>query len=218
MDFYITELESGQTIALSMLPEEVDGQARGRFQTYDFISIGEVKIPSGKRLLEFKWSGRLPGAGRKDASYVKTQHWQEPNSIIKIMEDWRKNGSKLRLLITETWINHDVCLESFSPTATGAHGDYDYSISFLEAKDVVVYTVSELSVAAPANTDGDSRPASAAESATTYTVVSGDSLWKIAKKLLGDGTRYLEIYELNKDVIGSNPDLIYPGQVLTIPG
>ncbi len=54
------------------------------------------------------------------------------------------------------------------------------------------------------------------ETPKTYTVQSGDSLWKIAKKTLGDGSRWSEIYNLNTDKIG-NPDLIYPGQVLTLP-
>ena len=44
----------------------------------------------------------------------------------------------------------------------------------------------------------------------------GDCLWNIAKLLLGDGSRYTEIYALNRDKI-TNPNLIYPGQVLTIP-
>ncbi|HQR46536.1 MAG TPA: LysM peptidoglycan-binding domain-containing protein [Thermoanaerobaculia bacterium] len=51
----------------------------------------------------------------------------------------------------------------------------------------------------------------------TYTVVSGDSLSKIAKKLYGDAGRWMEIWEANKDQI-KNPDLIHPGQVLRIPG
>lgn len=50
----------------------------------------------------------------------------------------------------------------------------------------------------------------------TYTVVKGDCLWIIAKKYLGDGRRYIEIYELNKDII-KNPNLIYISQVLKIP-
>lgn len=50
----------------------------------------------------------------------------------------------------------------------------------------------------------------------TYTTANGDCLWKIAKKLLGDGSRWKEIYDLNRDRI-SNPNLIYAGQVLTIP-
>ena len=50
----------------------------------------------------------------------------------------------------------------------------------------------------------------------TYTVQPGDCLWNIAKKNLGDGSRWPEIYNLNKDKI-KNPNLIYGGQVLTMP-
>jgi nucleoid-associated protein YgaU len=51
----------------------------------------------------------------------------------------------------------------------------------------------------------------------TYTVVKGDCLWNIAKKFYGNGSKYTVIYNANKSVIGGNPNLIYPGQVLTIP-
>lgn len=51
----------------------------------------------------------------------------------------------------------------------------------------------------------------------TYTVVKGDCLWNIAKKYYGDGSKYTIIYNENKNVVGGNPNLIYPGQVLTIP-
>ena len=49
-----------------------------------------------------------------------------------------------------------------------------------------------------------------------HTVEKGDSLWAIAKKTLGDGNRYMEIFEANKPML-SDPDKIYPGQVLRIP-
>ena len=51
----------------------------------------------------------------------------------------------------------------------------------------------------------------------TYTVRPGDSLSKIAKSLMGDAKKWRVLYEANKDVVGSNPDLIHPGQVLKIP-
>ena len=56
-------------------------------------------------------------------------------------------------------------------------------------------------------------PALAAE----YTVVQGDNLSKIAQKTLGDGNRWKEIYEANKDTV-KDPNKIYVGQKLTIPG
>jgi LysM repeat protein len=50
----------------------------------------------------------------------------------------------------------------------------------------------------------------------SYTVAKGDCLWSIAKKQLGNGSRWQEIHNLNRDKI-TNPNLIYPGQVLTMP-
>lgn len=63
---------------------------------------------------------------------------------------------------------------------------------------------------------GSSSTAPSRAGGRTYTVVSGDNLSKIAKKLLGDASRWREIHELNKVAI-KNPDLIHPGQVLNIP-
>jgi nucleoid-associated protein YgaU len=50
----------------------------------------------------------------------------------------------------------------------------------------------------------------------SYTVVSGDSLSKIAKREYGEASKWPRIYEANRDQI-KNPDLIHPGQVLTLP-
>ena len=52
--------------------------------------------------------------------------------------------------------------------------------------------------------------------ATKYVVKSGDNLWNLAKHNMGDGSKWSEIYKLNHDVIGANPDLIKPGQELTL--
>jgi len=49
-----------------------------------------------------------------------------------------------------------------------------------------------------------------------YTIQSGDSLWAIAQKHLGNGNEYTKIFEANKEVI-KDPDLIYPGQKIRIP-
>lgn len=51
----------------------------------------------------------------------------------------------------------------------------------------------------------------------TYTVVRGDSLWRIAQRYYKDGSRWKEIWWANRDQI-RNPNLIYPGQVFVIPG
>lgn len=52
---------------------------------------------------------------------------------------------------------------------------------------------------------------------STYTVKPGDNLSKLAKQFYGTGADWKKLYEANKDVIGGNPNLIYPGQTFTIP-
>ncbi|MCH9803806.1 peptidoglycan-binding protein LysM [bacterium] len=62
----------------------------------------------------------------------------------------------------------------------------------------------DLDVEAPAN------------AAKMYTVKSGDTLSAIAKNFYGDANRYNEIFEANRPML-SDPNMIYPGQVLRIP-
>jgi nucleoid-associated protein YgaU len=58
--------------------------------------------------------------------------------------------------------------------------------------------------------------ASAPAAGSTYTVVQGDTLSKIAQELLGKASAYTKIFEANRDQL-SDPDKIKPGQVLKIP-
>ena len=62
----------------------------------------------------------------------------------------------------------------------------------------------------------------------TYTIVSGDTLWKISTKFLGNGSKYMQIYNPNSGVIeaaakshgkssSNNGHWIYPGTTLNIP-
>lgn len=67
----------------------------------------------------------------------------------------------------------------------------------------------------------EARPAPAAEpapppAAIVVTVQPGHSLWRIAREEYGDGILYVQVYEANRDKI-RDPDLIYPGQVFTVP-
>lgn len=65
------------------------------------------------------------------------------------------------------------------------------------------------------NVSSSSSSGSSGSSSKTYMVKSGDTLSGIGSKY---GVSWKKIYEANKSVIGSNPNRIYPGQTLTIPG
>lgn len=64
--------------------------------------------------------------------------------------------------------------------------------------------------------DVQSGSSSSADPVQTYTVVSGDSLSKIAKHFYGDANKWKAIFEANTDQL-SDPNRIKPGQVLKIP-
>jgi LysM repeat protein len=50
-----------------------------------------------------------------------------------------------------------------------------------------------------------------------YIVQSGDTLFSIAQQAYGDGNEWPKIYDANKQVIGKDPNVIRPGEVLHIP-
>ncbi|PJF11005.1 hypothetical protein CUR21_01820 [Pseudorhodobacter sp. MZDSW-24AT] len=71
--------------------------------------------------------------------------------------------------------------------------------------------------AAPEAVAADAPAATAAPPPpVSVTVQPGFTLWGIARENFGDGVLYVQVYEANRDKI-RNPDLIYPGQVFTIP-
>jgi nucleoid-associated protein YgaU len=55
------------------------------------------------------------------------------------------------------------------------------------------------------------------DGAATYVTVAGDTLWSIAERFYGDGSRWSEIYEANRKTIGDDPDKLGAGLTLTIP-
>lgn len=216
MDIYLTP-DGGSQIRFPMMPEKLTIGADAKFMSYSIISLGDVKLPRGKGIEEVSWSGTFPGESRKGAPFIKA--FTKPDSLIKNLRSYRDKGTKCTLLVTGTCINLTVYISKFTGKYVGA-GDFQYEIEFIVAQEIKIYTTSELKISTPQAP----RPApkkqtkkTATESKTqNYTVKSGDCLWRIAQRFLGDGKRYTEIYNLNRDKI-SNPDLIYVGQVLRIP-
>jgi len=99
----------------------------------------------------------------------------------------------------------------------------DEIISTLEGMPNISGVVNEINVGAPEPEPAAAEPAPEAAAETsdagegrTYTVQSGDTLWKISQEMYGNGSKYMKIFEANKPML-ENPDKIFPGQVLNIP-
>ncbi len=219
MLIYFVELATNARLSLCWTPDEIKCGNTTNFKTFDLIDGGERKIPKGIQLTTFEWSGVLPGEANSKQPFIYQELWHPPKQMQQIFSRWRTSGTKLKLVITDTPINHNVYIDEYNVTYKGPSGDYYYDIKLSYAPDVVVKSVDEVNdIKASLNTN-DSRllPASASNKDKTYKVKSGDSLWAIAQDQLGKGSRYNEIFELNKDKLKNVNSTIYPGMILTLP-
>lgn len=229
MDIYLSEVEGGsKRFTFPSLPERIKVRNSTEYQTYDIISMGKIKIPKGMSPTDISWDGIFFGEAKKNESIVK--HWEKPSECEKILQGWQENGTILRLMVTETNINVDVTIGSFTCEECGGFGNKEYSIDFARYKYLKIYTTDELKIV-KFEKQIKARPAAPAAPANkgNYTVVSGDNLWSIARRFYGgSGSDWQKIYNANSDVIEStarrygksnsnNGWWIYPGTVFTIP-
>jgi nucleoid-associated protein YgaU len=84
-----------------------------------------------------------------------------------------------------------------------------------EALEKAVLMAGNVNGVSEVNYDNVTAPA-ATEKVEYYEIVSGDTLSGVAKKFYGDGSKYMRIFEANKEVI-KDPDKIYVGQKIRIP-
>lgn len=124
-------------------------------------------------------------------------------------------------------INMKVSLEDYKITEDAKDGfDIYVDVSLKQYRDYGTKTVTIQTDESqgPKTTIQQQRTAESVPKAKAHTVVKGDSLWAIAQRYWGNGSRYSEIYELNKATIdarnkgtGNTKYTIYAGQTLTLP-
>lgn len=221
MNVYVTELKnSASSLTFPTMPESISVRGSAKYQSYEIISKGTIKIPRGIEPSTIEMRGRFFGKQRKKS--VLVQSYTSPKNAKSILRKWRDSGTVLRLLVTETGINYDVTIESFEWEEIGAHQDITYSISFVKYYDFSVTTGDDKKSSTRKERPNNSK-------STGYVVKKGDNLWKIAKSKLGKSSRWEEIYNLNKATIeaeakkrgktsSSHGHWIYPGTKLKLPG
>ena len=100
---------------------------------------------------------------------------------------------------------------------TGAPGISTVQDNMTVAAPAPAAAAPEVPEAPQAGAAGEEVSATAEDDAPkTYTVQSGDTLWKISEEMYGKGSKYMKIFEANTDLL-ENPDRIFPGQKLVIP-
>ena len=143
----LSEVGGSRFFTFPANPETISGTLAAKYQSFDIISKGTVKVPKGTDVTEIKWNGEFFGSVKRYESIVLTQYYMPPNLCGETLREWQESGQVLNLIVTDTWINLDVTISSFSPEVYGAYGNVKYSITFTQAKDLKIYTTDELKIA-----------------------------------------------------------------------
>lgn len=213
-------------VLMPITPSKVKVKINNQNETLTLISGEEINILKAAGLTDVSFDLLLPqvpypftNGGAQPADYYlslfeRLKTAKEPFQWILNRE--KPNGSRL------FYTNLTVGMEDYQITDDAEEGfDITVTVSLKQyrhygTKTVTIQPASTPATKPTATVEPPKRETSQAPKQSTYTVKSGDCLWNIAKKYLGDGSRYNEIYNLNKDKIKS-PNLIYAGQVLTLP-
>lgn len=216
-NYKMTLIVGGREINIPVLPAKLNVSSPGKNERVTVLELGEVLLLRKKGLRILSWESFFPVS---KAPYTVGQI-RDPVSIVQAIQKARDQKSPVRFLITGTDLdcNLRMGIDSFEyEERSGELGDLYYTIKLYEWKDISPKRiVLPEKKEEPAKTQEPERPGKPEQTSKTYIVKPGDCLWNIAKAIYGKGSDYTKIYNANKGVIGSNPNLIYAGQVFTIP-
>ena len=215
-------------LTLPSNPTEFNVDSQANFTSINIDGMGEVKLPNGRSSTVYSWSSVFYGYARTVLTPL-VHNWRDPIDIVAQIDNWVDQQVRLglqarrmlNLTITNSNVNKDVWISHWSYKPVGGFGDIAYSLELTEARSIHI-TVGPMpgddsgtvSSQGPTPDDGGEN----APTPATYIVNQGDFLIKIAKLVYGDSSRWRDIYDANKALIGSDPGKIQVGMNLTIPG
>lgn len=213
---------------LPIAPSKLQLKVNNQNKTLTLINEGEINILKKPGLTQVDFDAVFPQVKYPFASYKNG--FQRADTFLSELERLKTSQEPFQFIVTRTMpqgtsffnTNLKVSLEDYSMKEDSKNiFDVVVSIKLKQYKDYGTKTCNiTITNEKPKTTTEKTRETTTSPapkvSAKTYTVVSGDSLWAIAKRFYGNGSQYTKIADANKDKIKS-PNLIYPGQVLTIP-
>lgn len=213
-------------VLMPITPSKVKVKINNQNDTLTLINGEEINILKEPGLTDVSFDLLLP-----QVSYPFTNGGaQSADYYLSLFERLKTSKQPFQFILNRSmpsgrrlfYTNLTVGMEDYQITDDAEEGfDITVTVSLKQyrhygTKTVKMQPATTQESTPTATVEQPQRETSQAPQQTTYTVKSGDCLWNIAKKYLGDGSRYNEIYNLNKDKI-TNPNLIYAGQVLTLP-
>lgn len=221
-DYAVFFVRGNDAYRLPVNPEEIKTVHKLITETYNVLNQGKIIVPVGSDLATWSFKAEFPST---PYHYIETpSKFYECSYYETLFKEIMLNKEPVRFIATPNKdinanINSMVLIESLDILETaGEEGDKEFSFSLIEyreygVKENIAKTVSTVK-AKKAKKSVSTTKSKNPTVKNTYTVKKGDTLWSIAKKVYGDGSKYTKIASANSDI--KNPNLIYVGQVITI--
>lgn len=209
---------------------------KGMTRAYDGVSISytdakknqtltyKYMLKDGNRIMKLNETAEsLQDAEIKAKSKLLEHNRQCQTMNVKVRGDTKYISSKCVNMTGFGKLDGKYYIDSVTHEKNAGGG---YTCSLEMHLCIIVQGVTVATVSSGNTTKKASDPSTASK---TYTIVSGDTLWKISTNHLGSGAKYMQIYNANSAIIeseaksrgkssSSNGHWIYPGTTLTIPG
>jgi len=228
-------------VRIPVPPSKIGLKINGKNRTVTLINDGEINILKKAGLTDISFSLLLPNVyypfTHYDYGFRNASYFLDELERLKTRTDADGTYLPFQFIVSRVlpngtvlyFTNIKVSLEDYKPNDDVRNGfDVGVDIALKQYKSfgtkVIEIQAPTPEQPKPQATIEPQRPAENPPTRSTHTVVRGDSLWAIAQIHLGNGNRYPEIYELNKNIIdgrnkgtGNTRYTIYPGQVFNIP-
>lgn len=205
-------------VRLPVTPGKLQVKIGNQNKTANLINEGEINILKTPGLTELAFDALLPNvsypfARGSSQSYTYIDRFVRLKTglrrfrfiVARIMPSGRLDDTNLLVSLEDLTDKEDAAASGLDRLVTFKLKQYrPYGTKTAVLKNAA----GSVKAAYYSSAKRDTR-----QPAGSHTVVKGDTLWDICKKQLGDGSRYPEIAKLNGI---SNPNLIFPGQVIKL--
>ncbi|WP_027702283.1 LysM peptidoglycan-binding domain-containing protein [Metaclostridioides mangenotii] len=202
-----------------VIPSKVGSSGSVDVSKTGIIKLGEISAFAGKNLETVELESFFP---KYVSTYCQYTDFPPPEECVKKLKRWMNEGWILRLIVTDPDldINMECIITHFERDKHNGSGDVYYSLSIEEYGR---FKIPLADIPGNGDTQADQKPTTNNQNSIgqqqqqrTHTVKKGDTLWGLAKKYYGSGSKYPVIFNANKNLI-KNPDDIKDGWKLVIP-
>lgn len=203
-------------------PGEIEVGEGSNSSTYDIVGLGEISVIKSPKLSSYAFSSIFPAQAYP---FISASIVLEPSEYVDMINEWKATRRPIRFVFAgaNLDINEAVSIDDFTwKEVAGTSGDIEYT---LKLKKYVFYSAQRMNVTTrqvEGNTTqviqkGTKPRQNDRQTPKTHTLTPGEDLWTVAKRELGDDSKWREIQKLN-GISDAQLKKLPVGMVLKLPG